>query len=219
MINTKNEYTKEKSKSFFSRPYINSYENKMPRQQARAKLGIKKENIIFLYFGLIRPYKGIFQLIDAFQKIDCSRAQLFIVGRPANESIKKALRERCQSDNRIHIFLQFVPDEEIQLHINAADIAILPYQDIQTSGAVMLAISFGKPVIAPAIGGIQDILDEKGGFLFDPSEPNGIVKSMKSTLNADLTRMGKQNFRLAQEFPWSSIGKQTLDVYHECLKR
>jgi glycosyltransferase involved in cell wall biosynthesis len=197
--------------------YINSYENKIPRQQARAKLGIKKEDIIFLYFGLIRPYKGVFQLIDTFQKIDNSRAQLFIVGRPANESIKKELMECCRSDNRIHTFLQFVPDEEIQVYINAADIAILPYQDIQTSGAMILAISFGKPVIAPAIGCIPEVLDEQGSFLYDPLESNGLINSMQLALSADLIRMGKHNFRIAQKLQWNDIGKQTYKVYRECL--
>lgn len=197
--------------------YIVYYENVVNKVQARNQLQLNTEDMIFLCFGLIRIYKDNPELIEAFKKLNVPRAKLLIVGKPCNNEIADEIREKCDMDKNIKLVFEFIPDDEIQVYMNAADVVVLPYRDILTSGAVMLAISFGKSVIAPAIGGIPDILDVKGSFLFDPLESNGLVKSMQFALNADLIKMGKHNFQLAQKFQWSAIGKQTYNVYHECL--
>lgn len=199
--------------------YIVIYENDVNKVQARNKLQLNTTDTIFLCFGLIRKYKCIPELIGAFKKLNVPQTKLLIVGRPCSNEIADEVRKKCDMDKNIKLVFEFIPDDEIQVYMNAADVVVSPYRDILTSGAVMLAISFGKPVIAPAIGGIQDILDEKGSFLFDPLKSNSLAKSMQLALNADLIKMGKQNFQLAQKFQWSDIGKQTLNVYHECLRR
>jgi len=60
----------------------------------------------------------------------------------------------CDNDKRIKVFLDFIPDNDIQIYMNAADIIVLPYLDILNSGVAILAMSFGKPVIAPRTGSI-----------------------------------------------------------------
>jgi len=94
----------------------------------------------------------------------------------------------------------------------------LPYKDILTSGAVILAMSFGKPIIAPAIGCIPDVLDSEGSILYDPSEKEGLLKAMKQALDANLKKMGEHNFELAKHLRWDEIAKRTYEVYQECLK-
>lgn len=197
--------------------YIAIYENAVNKVQARNQLKLNTKDTIFLCFGLIRRYKGVPELIGAFKKLNAPQTKLLIVGKPCSNEMADEVRKECDMDKNIKLVFEFVPDDEIQVYMNAADVVVSPYRDILTSGAVMLAISFGKPVIAPTIGGIQDILDEKGSFLFDPLEPNGFVKSMQLTLNADLIKMGKHNFQSAQKLRWSDIGKQTYHVYQECL--
>jgi len=197
--------------------YILCYENTVNKVQARSQLQLDTEDIVFLCFGVIRMYKGVPELIEAFKKLNVPQAKLLIVGKPSNNEIADKIREKCDMDKNIKLVFEFIPDDEVQVYMNAADVVVLPYRNILTSGAAMLAVSFGKSVIVPAIGGIQDILDEKGSFLFDPLESDGLVRSMQFALNADLIKMGKHNFRLAQKLRWSDIGKQTYNVYHECL--
>lgn len=198
--------------------YLDSYENKLTQEEARARMGLGKEESVFLYLGQIRPYKGVFQLIDTFRKLESPRARLIIVGRPANEAIEAALKERCQLDNRIRTFLQFIPDREIQLYMNAADVVVLPYQDILTSSGALLAMSFGKAVIIPNMGCVSEVLDSRGCFLYNPNEEKGLLKAMERALEANLAVMGQYNFDRAKHLDWDGIAQKTIEVYRRCQK-
>ena len=197
--------------------YINCYRNVISEVQAKNKLQLKAEKIVFLYFGLIRHYKGIPELVEAFKKLNCPQAKLLIVGKPLNNKIAHDIVKRCEGNKNIETFFDFIPDDEIQIYMNAADVIVLPYRDILTSGAVILAMSFAKPIIASAIGCIPETLDSKGSFLYDPSEKNGLIKTMRQVFNADLIKMGNHNFELAKQLRWDDIAKKTYKVYRECL--
>jgi len=199
--------------------YVDSYENQLSQEEARARLGLGEEKIVFLYFGQIRYYKGVFQLIDAFRKLESPQARLLIVGRPANEAIKTQVVEHAQSDSRILTFLRFVPDKEVQLYMNAADVVVLPYQDILTSGSALLAMSFGKAVIIPNIGCVAEALDSQAAFFYDPNEEEGLLKAMQQALKADLAAMGQHNIDRAKRFNWDKIAQKTVEVYHRCWGR
>lgn len=198
--------------------YINNYSNTIGRIKARNKLKINGKEIVFMYFGLIRPYKGISELIQAFNKLNYSQTRLLIVGKPLNNEIARGIHKKCEENENIKTFFEFIPVAEIQIYMNATDVVVLPYRDILTSGAVILAMSFGKPVIAPAIGCIPETLDSGGSFLYNPSVKDGLVKSMKQAFNADLIKMGNHNFELAKKLNWDDIARKTYEVYKECLR-
>ncbi len=196
--------------------YIDSYENQLTKEQARAKLNLGEEEIIFLNLGLIRPYKGVPQLIDTFRELKHPQARLLIAGKPGNEPLGAEVTERCQQDSRIRTFLKFIPDEEIQLFMNAADVVVLPYQDVFTSGSALLAMSFGKAVIIPRIGCVNEVLDDQGGFLYNPDDEEGLLEAMNQALTANLAAMGEYNYCRAKFFDWDTIGQKTHEVYHRC---
>jgi len=195
-----------------------TYTNTISKIQARQRLKIGPD-IVFLYFGTIRPYKGIPKLIDAFKKLNHKRAKLLIAGNPFDEGFAKELQNRCRENENIRTIFEFIPDDELQVYMNAADVVVLPYIDILTSGAVILAMSFGKPVIAPTIGCMPDILDTKGSLLYNPAEKDALVKAMRKAMDADLENMGKHNFKLAEMLQWDEVAKRTYEVYAGCLKR
>ena len=200
--------------------YIQNYRNEISKAQARERLKICTE-IVFLYFGLIRPYKGVGELIDAFEKLNSPKAKLLIVGKPYNKEIGGNIKKKCK-DKNIKTIFKFIPDDKIQVYMNASDVLVLPYKDILTSGAVILAMSFGKPVIAPAIGCILDILDDKGSFLYNPSSGKGLIEAMQLALNTGVEKlksMGEHNFELAKQHRWDDIAKGTYGVYQECLAK
>lgn len=199
--------------------YINYYENVIDKAQARKQLQISIEDLVFLYFGRIKPYKGVPELINAFKKLNYSQVKLLIAGKPLNNEIASNIVEKCNGDRRIKAIFKLIPDNELQIYMNAADVVVLPYRDILTSGAVTLAMSFGKPIIAPAIGCIPDLLDSEGSFLYGPSEEDGLVKAMKKALTCELKKMGEHNFELAKQLRWDEIARKTHDVYQECLSR
>jgi beta-1,4-mannosyltransferase len=199
--------------------YIHIYENVIDKMQARKQLRLNTEDIVYLYFGQIRPYKGTLELIDTFRKLDAPRTELLIAGSPYNNEIVEDILKRCNKNENIKTILKFIPDDEIQIYMNASDIVALPYKDILTSGAVMLAMSFGKPIIAPLIGCIPDVLDNEGGLLYNPSDDNGLLEAMRHALDADLIKMGKHNLELAKQLQWDDIAKRTYKIYQECLTR
>jgi glycosyltransferase involved in cell wall biosynthesis len=194
--------------------YLDSYENRITRQDARVSLDYKEDTVLFLFFGNIRPYKGLFELIDAFHMIENPKAELLIVGKPLNDIIKEDLLNRCQADNRIRTCLQYVLENEIQIYMNAADVVIFPYTDILTSGTVLLAMSFGKAIVVPNIGCIPETLDIQGGFLYDPNDVNGLSRALKNVLSSDLVAMGRHNRIKVENFGWDEIAKMTIKVYY-----
>lgn len=146
-------------------------------------------------------------LIEAFKRLNAPQTKLLIVGKPYNNKIAENILKRCNKNENIKSFFKFIPDDEVQIYMNAADVVVLPYRDILTSGVVMLAVSFSKPVIAPAIGCIQVVLDYEGSFLYNKLDDEGLLKEMQYALNADLEKMGKHNFKLAKQLSWDDIGK------------
>ena len=197
--------------------YIDCYENVIGKAKARKQLHLSSEKVIFLYVGKIRPYKGVFELIDAFKGLEQSQAKLLLIGQPLNAEVANDIVKKCTKDERIKTVLKFVPDDELQIYMNAADIVVLPYKNVLTSGAVILAMSFGKPVIAPSIGCIQDVLDKAGSFLYVTSDEGGLTKAMECALDANLKNMGEHNFQLAKQLRWDDIAKRTYEVYEKCL--
>ena len=176
--------------------YIGWYKNVITPTEARDELKLGAEDIVFLYFGFIRPYKGIPELISAFKNLNNPQVKLLIAGKPYNDEIALHILDRCKDNENIKNILKFIPDEDIQLYMNAADVVVFPFKDILTSGSVILAMSFGKPVIAPQAGCISDILNEKGSFLYLKTE-TGLLEAMQHALNAgkkNLLDMGRYNF-------------------------
>lgn len=200
--------------------YIGHYKNTITTSDARNKLGFNREDIVFLHFGYIRSYKGVPELIDTFKKLDCDNAKMLIVGRPRDEEIATNILNSCKDEWRIKNILEFIPDGDIQIYMNAADIVVLPYKDVLTSGSLILSMSFGKPVIAPNTGCIADTLDDKGSFLYSKTAKDGLFEAMQLALNTDRTillDMGRYNFRLMEQLGWNEIGKKTYKIYQECL--
>ncbi len=97
--------------------------------------------------------------------------------------------------------------------MNAADVVVLPFQDILTSGSALLAMSFRKPIITPHIGCLSELLDSKGSFLYDPSEEEELLKAMQQALDASLDKMGLHNYDKAKHFTWNEIAQKLSELY------
>jgi glycosyltransferase involved in cell wall biosynthesis len=91
---------------------------------------------------------------------------------------------------------------------------------VLTSGAVILAMSFGRACIAPATGCIQDVLDERGAFLYDPERPGALRDAIARALGCRdrLREMGAYNLERAREWGWDRVARETAHVYDEALR-
>lgn len=162
----------EKIRSISHGSYIGCYPDTVTPETARTTLQLDREDTVFLSLGWVRRYKGLEALCTALES--CTDARLVIAGsiRPRD----KADLEGLFADFRRTVFFEgWVADHEIQTYMNAADFVVLPYLASLTSGAALLALSFGVPIIAPRIGAFPEVIqDGKTGFLYDPEETEGL---------------------------------------------
>nr|WP_228035365.1 glycosyltransferase family 4 protein [Oculatella sp. LEGE 06141] len=199
--------------------YIGTYENTISPAQARAELGIPAADLTFLLFGSIYYYKGYLEAIDAFQQIHPDRVRLIVAGNPQEAGLHEKLLARAQENDAIQLILKRIPDDEIQLYMNAADCVIVPYKVFTTSGIAILAMSFGRACIAPNVGFFSDMLDESGSFLYDADHSDGIRHAMKVAIEQrnQIAAMGDHNLALAKQWNWNFVAKETVNVYRKCL--
>jgi beta-1,4-mannosyltransferase len=105
-----------------------------------------------LYFGLIRPYKGIEALIEGFQAVDAWRSagmRLRIVGHPATQQLREQIEAASRADERIESLLEYVDDATLAREIGAAEFVVLPFRQMHNSGSLLLALSLNRPVLVP----------------------------------------------------------------------
>jgi beta-1,4-mannosyltransferase len=102
-----------------------------------------------LCFGLIRPYKGVETLIAAFGNLSDAAATLRIVGNPVGPAMRQVVEDACAADPRASARLEYVRDEILAREVGEAQCVVLPYRDMQNSGALLLALSLARPVLVP----------------------------------------------------------------------
>jgi glycosyltransferase involved in cell wall biosynthesis len=192
--------------------YIGYYPNQIPRAEARHQLGLPDDALIYLFMGLLRPYKGLEDLFDAFKKLDCPQARLLIAGRVFGvNNYASRLRNLSRVDSRIKLVPEFILDDAIQVYLNACDFFVLPYKDITTSGAAALAMSFGRPIIAPSIASFPEVITSDSGILYDTSQPNALTSALQAATTWSCSE--SKIFNYAHQFDWSKLGSQLINLY------
>lgn len=195
--------------------YFNSYKNSLSRAAARKEMGLDNTSLVFLFLGNIRRYKGVRELVDAFNKFDRMECELVIAGRSFDSSLETEIREKIKGSLKIRFYPGFVPDDQIQVYLNACNVVVLPFRGITTSGSAVLAMSFGRACIAPRLGGLAEVLNEKGAFLYDARDCAGLYRCLNEAFlrKAELDAMGAFNRQLVEQWGWDRIGNMTMDVY------
>ncbi len=178
-------------------------------------LGIPKENLVFLFFGNIRPYKNVDYLISQFNKINDSSITLLIAGHSQSSDLQKELYNLVGDNKRIRFIIKWLENFELHQLLSCADVVALPFKKILTSSTVMLSLSYGKPIIAPDLGCLSYLIDNQTGFLYNPSKMDGLSYALKEAiLNKDkLVEMGQNCLIKSEIFSWDQIGKLTVKVY------
>ena len=200
------------------------------QKESREKLGIEPDAHTILFFGQIDEYKGIEKLIDAAYLLvkEDPEVMLIIAGKPKRQ-LEYASKLKSQAANilpekNVKFRLQFIPVDEVETYFAAADCIVLPYKRIYQSGVIFLAYRFGLPIIATDIGSFRDdIIDGETGFICKPDDANDMAEKLRIYFNSNLFRQQEQTrahiIKLAeQKYSWSSIGKQTFEVYEKILR-
>lgn len=193
--------------------YIGWYKDEVTREQARRKLDLTDDARVYLYFGYIKPYKGVEDLIRAFSQLPDEKAVLYIVGKPLDAAIKEEVEKLAAADPRIRTHLAYIADDDIQYFFRAADVVVFPFRNTQTSGSMMLALSYGRPIIAPRIATLPEYVDSRSGILFDPSLSGDLGRALREAANSHLEQMAQSARERAEALSWHEMAAVHYSVY------
>jgi len=200
--------------------YIDYYPNTIKKPGARKKLDISGEKFVLLSLGRIRSYKGIKSLVSGFIRFDNQDSLLILAGLPHSTEDQQEIHNLVKSAENIRFYSSYIADDEIQVFMNAADAVVLPYENILTSGAAILAMSFAKPVITPAHPFMIEVLNPGKNFLYEPGDEEGLLKALNAAYHQrqHLEEKGKYNFEQVKKDSWQDISLKTKEIYLENLE-
>jgi glycosyltransferase involved in cell wall biosynthesis len=194
------------------------------QMEARQALGIPPESKVILFFGYIRPYKGLKLLIEALASARKELPDLILlITGELKESFRsyENLIEEKKLKERVIKNLSYVPMEKTPLYFCAADVVALPYIHIYQSGVVQLAYAHKRAVIATTVGGLPEVIDDqKTGYLVPPNSPEKFAEAIFEAFSnmSRLKAMGEYAFQAAQQkYSWTQIAQATMDLYAELL--
>lgn len=195
--------------------YIDYYPNTIKKHEARKKLEIPGEKFVLLLLGRIRGYKGIKSLVRGFIRFNNRDSLLILAGMPHSREDKQEIHNLVKSTENIRFYSSYISDDEIQVFMNAADAVALPYENLLTSGAAILAMSFAKPVITPSHPFMKEVLNPGKNFLYEPGDEEDLLKALNEAYHQrrHLEAKGKYNFEQVKKDSWQNIALKTKEIY------
>lgn len=201
-------------------PVYDHFGEKMDQLEAKAKLKLDPSKKTLLFFGIIRDYKGLDVLIDAFASLDDS-FQLIVAGEVYGsfEKYEKQIEDH-QLKDRVHIFNQYIDDNEVSPFFSAADVCILPYKSATQSGITGIANHFDLPIIATDVGGLKEtITDGKTGLIVKRPESGLIAQTISAYFEGDKKSVFAANIREEKkENSWENFARKLIGFYEELAK-
>lgn len=168
-------------------PLYTHFGKLISRHEAHQQLGLDPNKKTILFFGFIRPYKGLDLLIEAANNLSDSY-QIIIAGEVYGsfDRYQKQI-EQTNQQSKFKIFTRYIPDHEVSLFFSAADVNVLPYHSATQSGVVQIAFNFDLPVIATNVGGLKEMLDHnQTGFIIEPNNAKVLSESLTTYFNDNL---------------------------------
>jgi glycosyltransferase involved in cell wall biosynthesis len=188
------------------------YDLFLKHEKNKNKLRMNKK--IFLFFGFIRPYKGIDILVEAFNKVSEKNNDvlLLIVGENFFSTKKRKKKKQLfyKENSKIKFIDRYVANEEVGSYFDMADAVVLPYLKATQSGPLQIAYAFDKPVIASNLPAFRDCIEDgKSGYLFKPGDPDDLARAMEQFLKSPLR--SEDVYSVRQAFSWERYAQILLD--------
>ena len=196
-------------------PLYQHFQSLISRSESRKLLNMPEAPKMVLFFGLIRPYKGLKWLLQAASEILKSKENVVfcIAGEPysAWEPYQRIIDDSVSPD-RFQTHLKFIPQDEVHIFFSAADLICLPYESASQSGVTAVAMHYHKPVVATNVGGLKEYF--KGnpiGHTCEPKDVKSLTAAIRSALNtepADAAIIEEWN----KKFSWDAFTKRCLSA-------
>ncbi|MGH9592916.1 MAG: glycosyltransferase, partial [Bryobacteraceae bacterium] len=194
---------------------------------ARAKLQLQPDEPLVLWQGILRPYKGVSFLLEAWQRIKSrgGRGHLAVVGNGDLEMINEVRAQvtALKIESSVRLDLRFVSVEELADYYTAADVLVYPYREITTSGALMTGINYGKAIVATHQPAFQQVLREgENALMVDYGDVEGLAGRIERLIDDPTlrARLGdRARISGANAVQWPEIAEKTLACYQALAGR
>ena len=166
----------KRPKTFSPHPIYDHYGERMSKNEACKDLNLPADKNYMLFFGLVRAYKGLDLLLDAFGRVkdQLPNLQLIIAGEFYEDEDKyRAQITKLELADRVIIRNEFIPDGDLRKYFGAADLIVQPYKTATQSGVTQVAFHFEKPMLVTNVGGLGEIVhDHQMGYACEPTAEN-----------------------------------------------
>lgn len=170
------------------------------------------------YFGIVRAYKGVLDLVEAFQALPGDDLTLRLLGRPHPESLRETIAGACELDHRIEAALRFIEDDELVWAIGQSELIVLPYKNMHNSGSLLLALSLGRPVLVPNTP-LTRALAEEVGPRWVLTYPGPLTAAALATARDALDPLERSSRPNLSRREWPALGVALRAVYRDARER
>jgi glycosyltransferase involved in cell wall biosynthesis len=198
------------------------YLTRLPEEQPLPQELEGAEGPVILSFGLLRPYKGIENLLAAYGPVAAGNpgAELWIVGNPRMD-VEPLRRQADAAGGRVRFVTRFVDEAEIPAIFRRADLVVLPYLDAEHSGVLYTGLAFGKPLVLSAVGGFPEVAEAGAARLVPPGDTAALAATLEELVTDEAARaeLAAAAARAAAgPFSWDESARLTLDLYRELIE-
>ena len=204
---------------FSPHPLFENFGERVERSEACVRLGLDPANRYVLFFGLIRDYKGLDLLLDAWAQLRragrTEGRRLIVAGEfyTAREPyLNRSADNGLQDEVLLHD--RFIPDDDVKYYFSAADFVVQPYKTATQSGVTQIAYQFCVPMVVTKVGGLAEIVpDGRVGYVCEPT-PEGVAGAIERMYEGDTLQRFRENcVEERRRFSWEEMCSRITELY------
>ena len=206
---------------FSPHPLFENFGERVERSEACVRLGLDPANRYVLFFGLIRDYKGLDLLLDAWAQLRragrTEGRRLIVAGEfyTAREPYLNRIADNGLQDE-VLLHDRFIPDDDVKYYFSAADFVVQPYKTATQSGVTQIAYQFCVPMVVTAVGGLPEIVpDGRVGYVCEPT-PEGVAGAIERMYEGDTLQRFRENcVEERRRFSWEEMCSRIAELYEK----
>ena len=214
-------FTNTSHKKYLLHPLYTAFGDKIPKQEARLKLHLKQDDRVILFFGLIRKYKGLDLLIEAFSLLKANPHNKLLIAGEFYEDKQPYfdLISKYKLEEQIILLNQFIPNDDVKYYFSAADIVALPYRSATQSGVTQVSFHFEVPTLVTNVGGLGEIIPHNvAGYVVEP-KPQAIASSLEDYFENNKEQAFTEGMKQEkQKYEWSIFVNEIIALYNGLKK-
>lgn len=200
---------------FSPHPVYDTYGTPTDAKEARQLLKLPESTPLVLFFGFIRKYKGLDLLLEALQHTP-PHIHAIVAGECYEDwSFYQDIIDKNHLSNRVHIFQDFIPAEQVKWYFSAADLVVQPYRTATQSGISQIAYHFEKPMVVTNVGGLPEIVTHGVSGYVVPPESEAIATAIQDFFEGNRQNAMAEGVKAEKKrFSWDALVEKLLHTYN-----